>query len=135
MEAIAKRITEPLAGAFFEKRFHQRFEVKNATIATSRFTVVGHIMDLSEVGLAFRYVASRECSRDEHTLSILVNDHTFKLNGISFKVVWDVAVPEHYSLGPIAMRYCGIEFRNLKDRQRFALRYFIQNHTTVDSET
>ena len=134
MEAVAKRITAPQSGAFSERRFRQRFEVKNGTIATSRFTVVGHIIDLSEAGLAFRYVASRESSRDEHTLSILGNDRNFGLNGIPFKVVRDLPVPEHYSLGPIAMRYCGIEFGKLKDQQRFALRYFIQKYSTLASE-
>ena len=134
MEAIAKRITAPKTGVLTERRRRQRFEVKNGTIATSRFTVIGHIMDFGEVGLGFRYIASRECLRDEHTLSILVNDRTFGLNGIPFKVIWDVPVPEHYSLGPIAMRYCGIEFCGLRDQQRFALRRFIQKYATLASE-
>jgi hypothetical protein len=135
MEAIANRITAPLTKGGFERRFHQRFEANSGAIASTQLDVVGQIVNISETGLEFRYVASRERSKESTVLSIELTDHTFSLDQLPFKVAWDVAMPQGFSIGPISLRYCGVEFGNLADDQRRALRYFIQNHTTVDFET
>ena len=129
MLAVTETNIAPLAHSISDKRYHRRYEVKNGTVVTTRFSVVGHIIDLSEVGLAFRYVATRESAKEEQTLSILANNRTFRVNGIPFEVVWDIPVPELFSFGSIGMRYCGIKFRDLTDRQQFALRHFIHNHS------
>jgi len=134
MEAIANRLTAPLAKGYFERRFHQRFEACSGAIASSQLEVVGQIVNISETGLEFRYVASRERSQESTVLSIELTDHTFRLEHLPFKVVWDFAMPQDFSTGSISLRYCGVEFRNLTDDQRRALRDFIQSHTTVDSE-
>jgi hypothetical protein len=134
MEAIARTNIAPLAEAFFERRFHQRVEAHSGAIASPQLEVVGQIVNISETGLAFRYVASRERSKESNVLSIELTDHTFRLDQLPFKVVWDFAMPDGFCIGPISLRYCGVEFGNLADDQRRALRYFIQNHTTVDSE-
>ena len=134
MEAVAKKISASQAEALSERRCRRRFEVEDAIIATSQLTVIGHIMDLSESGLSFRYVASRGTVKDEDTLSLLVNDRTFGVKGVPFEVVWDVPMPERYSFNRITMRYCGVEFRDLNDRQRFCLKYFIQNYSLRNSE-
>jgi len=134
MEAIANKITAPLAKGLFERRFHQRFEACSGAIASSQLEVVGQIVNISETGLEFRYVASRERTQELTVLSIELTDHTFRLDQLPFKVVWDFATPQGFSIGPISLRHCGVEFRNLTDDQRRALHYFIQNHTTVDTE-
>jgi hypothetical protein len=134
MEAVARTNIAPLAEAFFERRFHQRFEVHTGAVASSQLDVVGQIVNISETGLEFRYVASRERSKESMVLSIELTDHTFKLDQLPFKVAWDVAMPQSFSVGPISLRYCGVEFRNLTDDQRLALRHFIQNHRAVDVE-
>jgi hypothetical protein len=134
MEAIVNRITAPLAKGFFERRFHQRFEACSGAIASPRFELVGQIVNISETGLEFRYVASRERTQESTVLSIDLTDHTFRLAQLPFKVVWDFATPQDFSTGPVSLRHCGVEFRNLTDDQRRALRYFIQSHTTVYSE-
>jgi hypothetical protein len=134
MEAIARTNITPLAEAFFERRFHQRFEAHSGAIASPQLDVVGQIVNINETGLEFRYVASRERSQESTALSIELTDHTFRLGQLPFKVVWDVAMPQSFSIGSISLRYCGVEFVNLADDQRRALRYFIQNHTTVDFE-
>jgi hypothetical protein len=134
MEAVARTTIAPLAEAFFERRFHQRFEAQSGAIASSQLDVIGQIVNMSETGLAFRYVASRERSKESTALSIELTDHTFKLDQLPFKVIWDVAMPNGFSIGPISLRYCGVEFVNLTDDQKRALRYFVGNHTTVDFE-
>ena len=133
MEAITNRITAPLAKGYFERRFHQRFEAHSGAIASPQLNVVGQIVNISESGLEFRYVASQERSRESTVLSIQLTNHTFRLDQLPFKVVRDVAMPQSFSVGSISLRYCGVEFEDLTDDQKRAVRYFIQNHTTVVS--
>jgi hypothetical protein len=135
MEATANRLTPPQAERFVERRSHQRFEARSGAIASPHLEVVGQIVNINETGLEFRYVASRERSKESTVLSIEMTDHTFRLDQLPFKVVWDVAMPQGFCTGPIALRYCGVEFRNLTDEKKRALRYFIQNHTAVDTES
>ena len=101
MEAIANQITAPLSKGFFERRFHQRFEALSGAMASLKLDVVGQIVNICETGLEFRYVASRERSRESTVLSIQLTDRYFRLDQLPFKVVWDVARPHGFSTGSI----------------------------------
>ena len=134
MEVNVNNTAAPLAQGFFERRFHQRFEAHSGAMVSLQLDVVGQIVNMSETGLTFRYVASRERSKEQTSLSIQLTDHYFRLDHLPFKVVWDVAKPQSFSIGSISLRYCGVAFKNLDDDQRRDLRYFIQNHTNADFE-
>jgi hypothetical protein len=135
MEAIADRITAPLAKGLFDQRFHQRFEAHAGAVASPRLDVVGQIVNISQTGLEFRYIASRQRTSESMVLSIELTDHTFRLDQLQFDVIWDVAKPQSFSIGAISLRYCGVAFKNLTEDQRRALRNFIENHTERDLQT
>jgi len=112
-----------------ERRAHRRSAVQNGCIACCEVTAVGHILDISPGGLAFRYVASTAQTKGLSRLRILVTDRSFCLEEIPFRTVWDLPMPAEFSLGPITLRYCGVQFQDLTNRCKMALREFIRNHT------
>ena len=114
--------------ALAERRADQRFAVRVGAIASLRLPVVGQIVNISRSGLAFRYVASKERSKESSTLSISLSDNTFTLAMIPFEVIWDLPSPRSFSFGDIALRYCGVVFGELVDYQRLALNYFIKHY-------
>jgi hypothetical protein len=111
-----------------ERRADQRFEVREGAIASLRLPVVGQIVNISYGGLAFRYVASHGRSKESASLSISLSDNTFNLAMMPFEVAWDVASPQSFSFGDIALRYCGVAFGDLVDYQRLALKYFVKHY-------
>jgi hypothetical protein len=135
MYAVADIITAPpMESMFIERRCHERLEVQSGAIASPKMTVLGQIMNVSQGGLVFRYVASRKRSHESKTLNIALTDGSFRLEWIPFIVVWDVSMPQSYSCGGISLRYCGVRFGNLTDSQKLQLRYFVKNYTTAGRE-
>ena len=118
-------------GALVERRSEQRFAVTEGAIASLNLTVMGQIVNISRGGLAFRYVASHERSKESTSLKISLSDTSFTLGMIPFEAVWDVAMPESFSCGDIALRCCGGIFGDLEDYQSLALDYFME-HYLVD---
>ncbi|OEU45563.1 MAG: hypothetical protein BBJ60_01525, partial [Desulfobacterales bacterium S7086C20] len=128
MQAVALTpIAQPVEkGLSLERRTLCRFEVQNGAMCSPQLTVVGQIPDVSSGGLMFRYVASRDRSTETSVLSITLTNGTFQLDGIPFKVAWDIEMPQSFSYGPISIRHCGVEFGDLTDAQKLGLRHFIQ---------
>jgi hypothetical protein len=122
-------MAQPAKPAYAERRAHARSAVQNGCIACCELTAVGHIIDISPGGLAFRYVASTAQTKGPSRLRILVTDRSFCLEEIPFRTVWDLAMPGEFSLGPITLRYCGVQFQDLTKRCKTAVRDFIRNHT------
>ncbi|MBW2602183.1 MAG: hypothetical protein JRD47_09745 [Deltaproteobacteria bacterium] len=119
-------------GLSLERRTNCRFEIQNGAMCSPQLTVVGQITDVSLGGLTFRYVASRDRSTETSVLSITLTNGTFQLDGIPFKVAWDVEMPQSFSCGPISLRRCGVEFGALMDSQKCDLEYFIRHCTATD---
>jgi hypothetical protein len=119
---------------FVERRKEQRIRVTERAIASLNLTVVGQIVNISCRGLAFRYVASHERSKESSSIKISLNDNTFTLGMIPFEALWDAAMPQSFSCGDIALRYCGGVFRDLEDFQRLALSYFVKQYRVDSSE-
>ncbi len=123
---------EPVDGRqLVDWREHKRYQVKAGGFAmlTPQFTVLGQIIDISGGGLAFRYVASQQRSNGPSKLSILLTDHSFLLDKVSFRSIWDSAIPCNCSSGSITVRQCGVQFEELTDEQNFGLEQFVSNHT------
>jgi hypothetical protein len=131
--ATRPRYEEELA----EGRQHNRFKVQNGGFAAlrSQFTVLGQIIDISRGGLTFRYVASE--ARTTRTngsaeLNILMTDGSFCFEKVAFKTIWDSAIPDEFSFGPITLRHCGVKFGELTHSQKVDLEYFIRVYTLGD---
>lgn len=129
MEAVADTMNLKHGEAFLERRSHPRFEVREGVIACLHLTAIGQITNISQNGLAFRYVARQDRSVESSILHISKTDRTFNLGLIPVKVVRDIATPGSFSWGTISLRVCCVEFGELEDYQVVALRYFIQKHS------
>jgi hypothetical protein len=110
-----------------ERRKHKRFRVQNGSFAAlcPQFGILGQIIDISTGGLAFRYVASEERSKESSRLSILLTDGSFCFNKIPFEAVWDTPMPREFSFGAITLRQCGVQFGELTPGQKLDLQYFM----------
>ena len=119
-----------------ERRKHKRFNAQDGALAalTRSPTIAGQIINISEGGLSFRYVASHQRSEESPRLNILVSERKFHLKTLPFKRVWDSPMPEAFTYGTISLRHCGVEFADMKNDEKDDLNFFIRNHTTAKTE-
>ncbi len=110
-----------------QRRRHERFEAQDGAFASlsPQFAVLGQIVNISKGGLAFRYVASRPRSKESNRLDILLTDGSFFVDKLPFDSIWDIAIPQDFSLGPITFWHCGVKFGQLESTQKLDLEYFI----------
>jgi hypothetical protein len=110
-----------------ERRKHKRFRVQTGAFAAlcPQFNIIGQIVDISTDGLAFRYVAREERSKESSKLSILLTDGSFCFDKIPFEAIWDASMPHEFSLGDITLRQCGVQFGELTPGQKLDLQYFV----------
>ena len=115
-----------------ERRKHARFKVRSRALAalTRSPTVAGHIIDISEGGLSFRYVASQQRSEESPRMNLLIADGRIHFKTLPFKSIWDSPTPDDFSFGAISTRHCGVQFGHLTDDEKSEIKKFIQNHTT-----
>ena len=114
-----------------ERREHKRFRVQTGAFAAlcPQFNIIGQIVDISTDGLAFRYVAREERSRESSKLSILLTDGSFCFDKIPFEAIWDASMPHEYSVGDITLRQCGVQFGELTHSQKVDLQYFMGRYS------
>jgi c-di-GMP-binding flagellar brake protein YcgR len=98
------------------------------------FPVMGNIVDISMGGVSFHYVARGKPRYKPSQLDILMTDGSLHLDRVPLETFsWDFEMETERSVG-FTTRQCGVKFGNLTDGQKWALRHFIQFHTTADSE-
>ena len=114
-----------------ERRKHKRFRVQTGAFAAlcPQFNIIGQIVDISTDGLAFRYVAREERSKESSKLSILLTDGSFCFDKIPFEAIWDASMPHEFSLGDITLRQCGVQFGELTHSQKVDLQYFMGRYS------
>lgn len=114
-----------------ERRHDDRYSVRDGAFAMLSLQLVlfGHIIDISQGGLSFRYVASQERSQHTSSLSIVLADGTFSANRLAIMPVWDRAIPQDYALGSITVRHCGVRFNGLTAPQQHDLNNFLLHYT------
>jgi hypothetical protein len=95
---------------------------------------MGNIVNISVGGLSFWYVARGQPRYKPSRLEILLTEGSLYLDSVPVAAFsWDLEVENECSLG-FTTRQCGVEFGNLTEKHRWALRHFVQNHETADSE-
>jgi len=109
-----------------EQRDHQRYPVQNGALVVLKpeYVKLGHIIDVSMDGLAFRYIDEKQPSGKSSELEIFFLDNRFHLDKIPCKTISDTVKDSR-----IGFRCCSVRFRDLTDRQRSQLEEFIKNHT------
>ncbi len=113
-----------------ELRKHKRFQGKDGAFVTLRRGVrkLWQIIDISQNGLAFRYLGQVEGAPASLELDIITGDTAFYIEKIPFTIVSDCEIANQ-SLSDYTARRCGVEFRELAPSQRSQLEYFIRNYT------
>ena len=117
-----------------ERRKHARFKVQGRALAalTRTPSVAGHILNVSEGGLSFRYVASQKRCVDSPRLNLLVSSERKYRRTLPFRCVWDLPIADDFSFGSISIRHCGVKFNDLTNDEKADLESFINNHTATD---
>jgi hypothetical protein len=112
-----------------ERRRHARHKVQNKALAAlaSSPSVAGHIINISEGGLSFRYVSSQKRSEESPRLNLLEAGERMSLKTLPFKCVWDLPTSDVFASNTITIRHCGVKFGDLTDDEKSELTEFIQN--------
>jgi hypothetical protein len=78
-----------------ERRKYKRLKVESGALAAlSRSPdVAGQVVNISEDGLSFRYVASQQRSEESSRLNLLLAHTRFHSKALPFKIVWDSPMP------------------------------------------
>ncbi len=112
-----------------EQRKDKRFHLKEGAfvIPRARSRKLWQIMDISQGGLAFQYVANGERVYDSSDLDIAYSGASFYLEKVPFKAVSDLKVENGIRWSSLKLRRCGIQFGELTRNQASLLKEFIQN--------
>lgn len=86
------------------------------------------IANISNGGLAFRYMDSGENIQGSHELNIIFPESDIYIKGIVFIIISDFYV-DISPFSTILMRQCGGKFGDLTQNQKSQLDYFNANHT------
>lgn len=118
-----------------ERRRYERLAVQDGAFASLRphFAIIGQIVNISQGGVAFRYVASVPRTPETNRLDIVLTDGSFCIEKLNFRSVWDVPTPQEFACGLITYRHCGVEWGRLDPAQRADLGYFMKCYTTDGS--
>ena len=120
-----------------ERRAHKRFSVKEGAFAVIKEqqdtkATIGQVIDISESGLAFKYMARSEPVKVAHKLDIFFSGQGVQLKNISFKIISDFGIENSFMFSSILMRRGCLQFQNLTQIHRDQLNEFIQKYTDAD---
>jgi hypothetical protein len=122
---------------FADRRQHKRFQVYDGAFAVLRprsdiwgqvIDIVGQIVDISQGGLMFRYIAGENRSHEPFKLDIVLTGDSFRLDNIPFEAVSDMDMTDPLSFSSTTMRRQGLQFGALTHDQKARLQYFTQNY-------
>ena len=114
-----------------ERRQQPRYKVVDGVFAAlvNHNSKLGQIRDISQSGLAFRYIDSGDPSDEPTELKIIVGERGVYLNNLPFKKVNDFEIKNEDSFSALKMRQIGLQFGNLTPYQRNRMERLLQNHT------
>ena len=113
-----------------ERRRHRRFQVQHGTYVAigPPYGKLGHMVDISMGGLAFRYVDGKNATEASYA-NIFLTEANFYLEKVPIKTILDFEEAERAHSGPMTMRRCGLQFRDLTADQASQLEFFIHNYS------
>lgn len=109
-----------------EQRKRQRYQVQDDAfvVFTPHHEKLGHIIDISMDGLAFRYTDVGRPSNKSSELDMFFADNRFHLNKVPFETI-----SNHETDSLMSLRRCGVQFGQLTDNQKIQLTHFIKTCT------
>lgn len=118
--------------SFTERRQHKRFRPKNMSLALSK-DLIGEIVDVSEGGMAFRYVNKSGNGLNMAYISLVTTDG-FLMENLPISTVSDFATCDYLPSHGVHMRQRGVKFGNLNQFQRDELETFMLLYTNSAAE-
>jgi hypothetical protein len=114
-----------------ERRRFKRLQVQQNTFALLRgqASKLGRVIDISDGGLAFRYVSIGEHLKSVFELDLVSSRGDLRLNGLPVKVVSNLERQSKSPPGRIRLRRVGVQFRELTHDQISQLERFMRNYT------
>ena len=116
------------------KRKHERYKVKDFALVMLKSESkvdIGQMLDISEGGLSFQYVARDEQLSDYATFNIsMISDDFFSINRIPFKSVSDINLTDASLFKLKKLRRHSLKFGDLTSRQSSKIEYFLLNYTS-----
>ena len=117
-----------------ERRKHKRFRVREGAFAALkshwfRSTILGEIIDISNDGLAFRYIAAKKRSGLSFKLKMLLADGSFSLERVPSRTISDIEIGNEFSVDFTPIRRCCVQFTRLTRDQISGLDHFIRNYS------
>ena len=126
-----------MAGAKQERRKHTRYPAKDGAYATisPESTKIGQIVDISMIGLSFKYIDTHDTQKKNNTpQTLFLSSMGYYVGDINFRTIADfeVACSEtgEPSSDTMVIRMRRVEFTDLKLKQLFDLDYYIENNAT-----
>jgi hypothetical protein len=113
-----------------ERRRKKRLPAKDGCLVTLGSDPIKpwQILDISEEGLAFRYIGGAEEPRALSELDILTCDTSLSIERVPFKLVSDLKMSD-----PVPQRFqlnrCSVRFGSLTTDQMVRLASFLKNYT------
>jgi len=105
-----------------ERRRHKRFKAWEGIVVSTPM-LLGTLVDISQGGLAFKYLDFRKPSAHSPQRLNLIHQGDYLLRDIPFRAVNDTPVHEDQCFyGKVSLRRCGGEFGELNAEQRQALK-------------
>ena len=116
-----------------DRREYERFKVAKGVYALFEpfSSKRGQIVDISEKGLAFQYLAGKKELAAKEQITIFVNNNGFHLKDIPFKVVSDIELKKVNFFSITQMRRCGGQFGELSSAQAAKLDFFLKNYIVL----
>jgi hypothetical protein len=87
------------------------------------------MIDISEGGLAFRYVDIGYGPKKSFDLTIFTRDNGFRLQNVPVRPIWNNNEAKRFPFDKNIMRRCGVQFGELENNKSSDLEYFIQHYT------
>ncbi|OKY75541.1 MAG: hypothetical protein BM485_07335 [Desulfobulbaceae bacterium DB1] len=114
-----------LTEASHERRKHKRYQLSDDILVFNE-TTFGQIINISQGGLAFRFLISKEIQQDPYFhLGILNSSSGFYLENIPCKTVTSTDSAPIHPTGSTIVRRNGVQFGELSSEQRKKIEDFL----------
>ena len=117
-----------------ERREVERFKVVQGVYAVFEpyASKRDQVIDISEKGIAFQYVATKKRASIDGRIAIFVSDNGFSLKDIPITIVSDIELKKMSFFSGTKMRRCGGQFGELTPAQAAKLDFFMKNYIMID---
>ena len=120
----------------FNRREHVRRKLENGAFAVLKSgpnsSQLGNIIDISDGGLAFHFLDTKEIPSEFSELDIFVSGSGLLVSDVPVEIVSQFPIEKEIPFFTVSTRRFCIKFGKLTDEIRAKLSYFIQNHAVTD---